>query len=90
MEQNRIFEASPSRENELLQTLFWTKKGTPPRFVRMGNFVWLYGSRSICQSIKQLKMLGAYGIGPDKVLIIERDDTNHRTGYSDLVKRAHE
>ena len=35
-------------------------------------------------------MLGAYGIGPDKALIIERDDTNHRTGYSDLVKRAHE
>ena len=25
-----IFETSPSRENELLQTLFWTKKG-PPR-----------------------------------------------------------
>jgi len=40
--------------------------------------------------LKQLKMLGAYGIGPDKALIIERDDTNHRTGYSDLVKRAHE
>ena len=28
MDQNRIFEASPSRENELLQILFWTKKGT--------------------------------------------------------------
>merc|ERR1712131_543485 len=40
--------------------------------------------------LKQLKMAGAYGIGPDKALIIERGDTNHRTGYSDLVKRAHE
>ena len=29
MDQNLIFEASPSRENELLQKLFWTKKGTP-------------------------------------------------------------
>jgi len=29
VDQNRIFEASSSRENELLQTLFWTKKGTP-------------------------------------------------------------
>ena len=28
MGQNRFFEASSSRENELLQTLFWTKKGT--------------------------------------------------------------
>ena len=29
MDQNRIFEASPPREKELLPTLFWTKKGTP-------------------------------------------------------------
>ena len=28
--QNPIFEASPSREDELLQTLVWIKKG-PPR-----------------------------------------------------------
>ena len=30
--QNGIFEASSSRENDLLQTLFWTKKGTTAYF----------------------------------------------------------
>ena len=28
LDQNRIFESSSSRENELLKTLFWTKKYT--------------------------------------------------------------
>ena len=29
LDQNRIFEASPSRENEFIQILYWTKKSTP-------------------------------------------------------------
>lgn len=41
------------------------------------------------EQLKELKMAGAYGIGPPKDLIIERDGTNHRTSHSDLVKRAH-
>ena len=36
---NRIFEASSSRENEVVQTLFWTKKG-PSRTLRIDPRGW--------------------------------------------------
>ena len=41
------------------------------------------------EQLQELSEKGAYGIGPDKRLIIPDDGTNHRGNITSLVENAH-
>ena len=57
VDQSRIFETSPSRENELLQTLFWTKKGPPRVWLEIFSY---WKDKRLRNIIITLKYIYAY------------------------------